>query len=217
MHGTLVFLPNPVRETEISEYLFSRNYEVSPQQVRTAWAFVSFIDYPRYGYKSWRSFFSRIFWRLHVKVDEDTVSNIARLVESRSYQLYSDAIDALVTVKQNDYRTSTVTTIAHFQFDPALQPVKECFDFVMTGYEAGCDKTNPRMYRKVLEVLQVKPEEAVMIGDDPPIDVVLPKKLGIHAILLNREGKSIDCTEADAVVSDLNEAVETVIRKFSHN
>jgi len=87
----------------------------------------------------------------------------------------------------------------------------------MTGYEAGCDKTNPKMYKKVLEILNVKPEEAVMIGDDVQVDILLPKRLGIHAILLNREKKSIECPQADAIVNNLNEAVETVIRTFSKN
>jgi len=73
------------------------------------------------------------------------------------------------------------------------------------------------MYRKVLEVLNVKPEEAAMIGDNPPIDVILPKKLGINAILLDREGKNLECPQADGVINNLNEAVETIIRKLGEN
>jgi FMN phosphatase YigB (HAD superfamily) len=84
----------------------------------------------------------------------------------------------------------------------------------MTGYEAGCDKTNPKMYRKVLEILNSRSEEAVMIGDDVPTDIILPKKLGINAILLDREGKGVECSRADAVVSNLNKAVEVIVRKF---
>jgi putative hydrolase of the HAD superfamily len=83
----------------------------------------------------------------------------------------------------------------------------------MTGYEAKCDKSNPKMYKRVLEILDVKPEEAIMIGDNMPIDIMLPKKLGINAILLDREKKITECTQADAIVHNLNEAVETVIRK----
>jgi len=45
------------------------------------------------------------------------------------------------------------------------------------------------MYRKILEILRVKPEEAVMIGDNIPIDIILPKKLGMKTILLNRSKK----------------------------
>lgn len=217
LYGTLAYVENPVTETEISEHLFSKGYEVSPQQLKAAWAFVSFIDYPKYGYKNWRSYFSKIFWRLKVKVNEKTLSAIVKLLESKPYQLYPDAAGAVIKARENGFKTAIVTTIAHFQFKKAIQPIKNYFDFIMTGYEAGCDKTNPKMYRKVLEILNARPKEAVMIGDDVPIDIILPKKLGINAILLNREGKNVECPQADAVISNLNKAVETIIRKFGEN
>jgi len=212
MHGTLVHEENPVTDTEVSEYLFSRGYEVSSQQLNAAWAFVAFIDYPKYGYRSWRSYFSRILWRLRVKVDKETLKTIVNLLESRPYQLYPDAAEVVPKAKKNGFKIATVTTIAHFQFRKALQPIRNYFDFIMTGYEAGCDKTNPRMYRKVLETLNVRPEEAVMIGDNPPIDILLPKKLGINAILLDRKNTHAECQHADAIVNDLNKAVQTIIK-----
>ena len=217
LYGTLAYVENPVTETEISEHLFSRGYEVSPQQLKAAWTFVSFIDYPKYGYKNWRSYFSKIFWRLKVKVNEETLSAIVKLLESKPYQLYPDAAGAVIKARENGFKTAIVTTIAYFQFKKAIQPIRNYFDFIMTGYEAGCDKTNPKMYRKVLEILNARPEEAVMIGDDVPIDIILPKKLGINAILLNREGKNVECPQADAVINNLNKAVETIIRKFGEN
>lgn len=213
MCGTLVYKKSDVTETEISEHLFSRGYEVSPQQLRAAWAFVAFVDYPKYGYKSWRSYFAKIFWRLKVKVDEKTLNHIVKLLERKPYQLYPDAAEAVPKAKRNGFKTATVTTIAHFQFRDAIKPIKKYFDFIMTGYEAKCDKTNPKMYKKVLEILNVKPRGAVIIGDNPQIDIILPKRLGINAILLNRERRSVKCPQADAVVDNLNEAVETIIRK----
>ena len=217
LYGTLAYVENPVTETEISEHLFSKGYEVSPQQLKAAWAFVSFTDYPEYGYKNWCSYFSKIFWRLKVKVNEETLSAIVKLLESKPYQLYPDAAGAVIKARENGFKTAIVTTIAYFQFKKAIQPIRNYFDFIMTGYEAGCDKTNPKMYRKVLEILNARPEEAVMIGDDVPIDIILPKKLGINAILLNREGKNVECPQADAVINNLNKAVETIIRKFGEN
>jgi FMN phosphatase YigB (HAD superfamily) len=86
----------------------------------------------------------------------------------------------------------------------------------MTGYEAGCDKSNPKMYKKILEILKVKPHEAVVIGDEVELDFLLPKSLGINAVLLDREHK---CKGefVDASVYDLEEAMETVIRKFDRS
>lgn len=203
-----------VTEEDISDYLFSRGYEVSPQQLKAAWAFVAFIDYPKHGYKSWRSYFSRILWRLRVKADRETLETIVSRLQSRPYRLQWDANEAVRKTKKCGFKTAIVTTIAHFQFKDAIKPIKECLDFIMTGYEAKCDKTNPKMYRKVLEILNVKPEEAVMVGDDVQVDILLPKRLGMHAILLDREKKNVECPQADTIVNNLNEAVEFVIRKF---
>ena len=174
LHGTLAYVKEDVSDAEISAYLFKRGYEVSPQQLRAAWAFVSFIDYPKYGYRNWYSFFSRILWRLKVKVDEATITGVAKLLESKPYQLYPDSAEAVMTARNSGFKTAIVTTIAHFKFEKAIQPIRKYLDFVMTGYEAGCDKSNPKMYRKVLEILAVKPEEAIMIGDDMQLDILLP-------------------------------------------
>jgi FMN phosphatase YigB (HAD superfamily) len=213
LFGTLVYAKDNVKQEEISEHLFSRGYEVSPQQLEAAWSFVSFIDYPRYGYKNWNSFLSRIFRRLRVKVDRETINHVTTLCENHPYQLYPDAAQAVVKAKGYGFKTAIVTTIAHFKFEDAIQPIRKCFDFVMTGYEAACDKSNLKMYLKVLEVLRVKPSEAVMIGDDMQLDILLPRRLGINTILLDREGKHVDKT-VDAIACDLNEAVEFVLRGY---
>jgi FMN phosphatase YigB (HAD superfamily) len=139
----------------------------------------------------------------------------SELLESKSYELYADAAPAVRRTKEKSFKSAVVTTIAHFKFEKAVQTIRGYLDFAMTGYEAGCDKSNPEMYRKVLEVLHVKPEEAVMIGDEMQLDVLLPKQLGMKAILLDRTGKMkrrgghFDY----AIVYNLNDAVETVIRQ----
>jgi len=215
LYGTLIYLQNRITNEEISEYLFNRGYEVSPQQLSAALAFVAFIDYPRHGYMSWQSFFSKIFSRLRVKVDRKTLSTVAELHESRPYELYPDAKEAVIKAKKNGLKTAVVTSGTHFILKDAIEPIRNHFDLVMTGYEAGCDKSNPRMYRRVLEVLGVSPEEAVMLGDNIPMDILLPKKLGINAILLDRERKDVKCKDADAVVNNLSEALEVILRRES--
>ncbi|MBX5328768.1 MAG: HAD-IA family hydrolase [Candidatus Bathyarchaeota archaeon] len=219
LHWTLAYVrkEDEVTSEELSDYLFSRGYEVSPQQLRAAWMFVAFVDYPKHGYKSWRSYFRRILWRLKVKVDHETLETIVKRLENRPYLLQWDAAEAVKKAKKQRFKTAIVTTIAYFQFKKAIEPIKEYFDCIMTGYEAECDKTNPKMYKKVLEILNVKPEETVMIGDDVQVDILLPKRLGIRAILLDRDKKKPECPQADAIVNNLNEAIENIIRKFTTN
>ena len=212
LHGTLAYGKIRVTDDEASNYLVSRGYEVYPQSFSVAWGFVAFIDYPKYGYRTYHSYLKRILWRLGFKVDRETLNGLARIFERGRYELYPDAADAVEMAKDQEFKTAIVTTIARFKFAQALEPIKKYFDAVVTGYEAGCEKTNPKMYKKTLEFLKVQPNEAVMIGDNLKIDVLLPKKLGIHAILLDRERKVPNVlSSADAIVTDLKEAVKTVV------
>jgi FMN phosphatase YigB (HAD superfamily) len=207
-------MKNSISDWAVSDFLVKNGYEVYPQTFNTAWRVVAFIDYPKYGYRNYRQFLKRVLWRLKIKADDATLDGLVRLYEQSIFELYPDASKALTNAKDHQFKTAVVTTIARFKFENVLAPVRKYIDVVMDGYEAGCEKTNPKMYKKTLEVLKVAPSEAVMIGDDLEIDVMLPKKLGIHAILLDREGKIQQNTIADAVVRDLNEAIEIIVKRF---
>ncbi len=48
------------------------------------------------------------------------------------------------------------------------------------------------------------------MGDDMDLDILLPKQLGLKAILLDRGGQCVDVTAPDAVVGSLTEALDIV-------
>lgn len=214
LYGTLAYLKNPVSDWAVSDFFVNGGYEVYPQTFNTAWRVVGFIDYPKYGYRNYHQFLRRVLQRLKVKADNATLDGLVKLFERSRFELYPDASKALATAKEYQFKTAVVTTIARFQYENAFSPIIRYIDVVMDGYKAGCEKTNPKMYRKTLETLKVAPSEAVMIGDDLEIDVMLPKRLGIHAMLLDREGKIGYNPPADAVIRDLNEAVEIILKSL---
>lgn len=210
LYGTIAHIRKPVTDQEASDYLVSRGYEVYPQTFMAAWRFVAFIDYPKHGYKNYRSFLKRVLWRIKVRVDKETLDGLAKLYERSRFELYPDALEAVKKTKEHGLKTAIVTTIARFKFEKALQPFLPYLDIVVTGYEARCEKSNPKMFKRTLEILKVSPNEAVMIGDDIPIDILISKKLGIRTILLDREHKMGDSQPSDAVVENLIEAVKIV-------
>jgi putative hydrolase of the HAD superfamily len=214
LHGTLVYEKITNEFEEISDYLFCRGFEVSPQQFGAASSFVSLIDYPKYGYRTWHTYLARVFHRLELKVDDETLNHIIQLETRNPYILYSDAVEALTKAKRHGFKTAVVTTIAHFKFDGAICPIRNYFDLMMTGYEAGVDKSHPKMYLKVLEILHCKASEAIMVGDEMSLDFLLPKRLGINAVLLDREGENKEFP-VDTVVSNLNEAIDFVLTRFT--
>jgi len=79
--------------------------------------------------------------------------------------------------------TPTITRVME-KFD-----LNKYFDATMYSYDEGLLKTDPEMFAKLLKKLKVKPEEAVMIGDSIPTDIIGSKNAGIRSILLDRMNK----------------------------
>jgi len=212
LHGTLAYVAKPKSSEEISGFLLKRGYEGYPQSLDAASHFVSMIDYPKYGYASWQEYLKQVLHRLDVEIDAEILRELATLYQKHnSYVLYPDAAPAVKRAKQLNLKTAIVTTIARFIFQPAISSIQQYFDVVTTGYEAGCEKSNPKMHKQTLKELGVLPKEAVMIGDEPLVDIKIPKKLGMHTIFLDRGNKiSSKLPEADARTLTLTGALNLI-------
>jgi len=213
LYGTLAYVAEPISDKSASDFLVSRGYEVYPQALHAAWQYVSFIDYPRYGYRNWTIQIQRVLRRLSVKADKETLKELTGLYENSKWTRFPDAEDAVKKAKGLGLGTAIVTTIARFKFEEALRPILRKIDVLADGYTFRCEKSNPRIYLKTLEALRVNASEAVMVGDEMELDIQLPKRLGMKAILLDRAGQFLaqqSRMEADFVVRNLNEAIDAL-------
>ena len=73
---------------------------------------------------------------------------------------------------------------------------------LLASDDLGVAKPRPECYRKALELLGVVPGEAVMIGDSFANDVAGPRRAGIAAVWLNREG--LPAVDGEEGVSSLD-------------
>ena len=212
LYGTLAFLERRVSGQLISDFLVSRGYEIFPQALDAAWHYVAMVDYPKYGFKSWKAWLKRITYRLGVKVDDETIKEWISFYQNKNWKLYPDAEKALVKAKKFKLKTAVVTSIAKFIYIKALQPILDKIDLLVDAFTFHCEKSNPRIYQETLKYLEVKPQEAVMIGDKPYVDILIPKRLGMKAIFLNRAQKAEPHFEIkpNAVVNNLNEALRVI-------
>jgi putative hydrolase of the HAD superfamily len=91
------------------------------------------------------------------------------------------------------------------------------FPVQLISGELKTAKPDPDFFRIALERAFVRPEEAVMIGDDPRNDVVGAKEVGIRAVWLNRQGAEWPAELAvrpDAERATLTDAVEWCSKGF---
>lgn len=71
--------------------------------------------------------------------------------------------------------------------------VAEFFSFVFDSTLVGYRKPSQKIYETALEKMNIKPEEAVMIGDSYKNDIQPTTEIGMSAIWLKTNAKAFQC------------------------
>jgi len=110
--------------------------------------------------------------------------------DHRSWRLFPETASTLTRLKARDLELGIISN-----FDSRLFTVlrglgiAEAFDTVTISSLAQAAKPAPRIFQIALEKHAVDPEETLHIGDSLRDDVEGATKAGLHAVLLDREGK----------------------------
>ena len=96
--------------------------------------------------------------------------------------------------------------------------LQHSFDLVLTHDDTGAHKPDPRPFQMALEILEVEPDRAVVIGDWRERDILGGRNAGLHTVYA-RYGDQYsqyadkiegDATEADFVVDDLLQLLDVL-------
>jgi putative hydrolase of the HAD superfamily len=68
------------------------------------------------------------------------------------------------------------------------------FDVMVIEGEFGCGKPDEKVYRHALAALAVRPEDAVMVGDNLEWDVAAPQRLGLTGVWIDPGGAGVPST-----------------------
>jgi HAD superfamily hydrolase (TIGR02253 family) len=85
------------------------------------------------------------------------------------------------------------------------------FDAVVTFDDTGMRKPNPEPFRKVLEMLQIEPCEALMVGDWAERDVLGAAQVGMKTVFA-RYGNTFgtETSNADYDIDDITQVIDIV-------
>src|SRR4051794_19853880 len=109
-------------------------------------------------------------------------------LESENFELYEDVLPVLSALRQAGLKIGLVSNTSR-DLDAFLRHHALDVDAWVSSGVHGKVKPSPSIFKAVLELLEVEPEAAVMVGDSPEDDVAGAEALGIRALLLDREGK----------------------------
>jgi putative hydrolase of the HAD superfamily len=102
-------------------------------------------------------------------------------LHSENFELYEDVLPILALLRERGIRVGLVSNTSR---DLGL----EVDAWISSGVH-GKVKPSPTIFKAALELLDVEPAVAVMVGDSPDDDVAGAEAIGMRALLLDREGK----------------------------
>jgi len=120
------------------------------------------------------------------------VSELGKVYRSHTpvLTLVAGAEDLLKALKERGYKLSIITDgdIGVQKKKVEALRIKDFFDCLVFSDEYGVDKQKPSKfpYQKALDVLEVRPQESIYLGDNPYKDFITARKLGIHTIRIMR-------------------------------
>jgi len=118
-----------------------------------------------------------------------------------NFELYDDVPDVLTQLRSAGLRIGLVSNSARDVREFARHHGLEV-DAGISSFHHGRSKPHASIFRAVLDLLGVEPDEAVMVGDTIADDIEGALALGMRAILLDREGAH---REFEPRVETLNE------------
>ena len=138
----------------------------------------------------WFRFTERIIRGMGGEADSayDCAVEITRAWEHHeNFELYDDVADALAAIRAAGLRIGLVSNSARDVREFARHHALEV-DAGISSFHHGRTKPHASIFRAVLDLLEVEPAEAAMVGDQIADDIEGAAAIGMRAILLDREG-----------------------------
>ena len=185
-----------------------------------------------YAYKSIFKIYESKGWEYQEVFDDFILSEIGRLdykilasgivayrkAKEASLILYPNVNSTLITLSKLGLKLGVVSDAPSREAWMRICSVNlhHIFDAVVTFHDTGMHKPSPEPFRKISSLLEVRPEESIMIGDWPERDVIGAKKLGMKtAFAKYGDVFSTKVSGADYDIININEVID-IVKKENH-
>jgi putative hydrolase of the HAD superfamily len=108
--------------------------------------------------------------------------------DAHRFELYEDAVPTLQALRMAGLKLGLLSNTAR-DLDVFVAHHGLDVDAVLTSLVHGKTKPHDSIFRRLLELLDVRPEEALMVGDTLEDDVEGARAVGMQAVLLDRAGR----------------------------
>ena len=122
---------------------------------------------------------------------EVAVELTARWQRHENFELYDDVQPVLAELRRGGVKIGLVSNSARDIREFALHHAL-AIDAGISSFHHGKTKPHASIFRAVLELLEVEPRDAVMVGDTVADDIDGALAIGMRAVLVDRLGASLE-------------------------
>jgi HAD superfamily hydrolase (TIGR01662 family) len=170
-------------------------------------AFVDLQRHPELDHDEeiWVAFTERIvvgMGGLRPAAHDVAVELTSRWAQHTNFELYDDTLPTLRRLREQEVKIGLVSNSARDVREFALHHGLE-IDAGISSFHHGKTKPHASIFRAVLDLLEVEPREALMVGDSVDDDIEGALAAGMHAVLLDRLGLRPDFAPRIASLAEL--------------
>ena len=140
--------------------------------------------------EAWRDCFAGVF--AHRGLDGDAGVAAKESIRSMGCRDAYPEVAETIAALQRRWTTAVLSNADDDYLLPQLKRLGLSFPVVLSSEMVGAYKPLPLPFRRVLEELGLEPQEAAYVGDNPFDDVLGAKGVGMNAVWINRNGKTLD-------------------------
>ena len=170
VHGTLgawEWSQGRVLAYDVQQALERFGIHVSYQVFDAARQATLFLDTLKRPIHGWVDFLALTFARMELKISTDLLESIAAIYrDKKNFVLADDAQSVISNLKSLGLTTCAFTTLPKFMLGPNAAPILTLLDHYFDTPAVGFAKGDSRYYRRIPDLLDVKPQDIVSIGDD---------------------------------------------------
>lgn len=147
-----------------------------------------------YARKFWLDQERAILARLGVQVDEALIEAyygrwLQIYQEPGRIRTFPEVHDVLSRLREKGYRLGIISNWGwDLPFRCEQVGIADYFECVVASARVGCDKPHPRIFQHALERVGASPRRAIHVGDLYEADVAGARKVGMDAVLIDRDG-----------------------------
>ena len=151
-----------------------------------------------------------------LEVDLSTAEDIWRRVRHIPYEMvaYPDVEPTLSSLRKRGLKLAAISNMNRTGKDLAGDlDLTGSLDFVVTSLEVGAEKPYAPIFVQALDRAGVEAKEAVHVGDQISSDVEGAKNVGIHAVLIDRDGNHPNFSAVPRI--ETLDGLTEVLKRFS--